>query len=213
MLLGEKLIAFRDASGKVGVMDHRCPHRCASLFYRPQRRRRHRLRLSRLEVRRRRHLPATAEPAARAGVQGQGPRQRPIKVQRAGGPDLGLHGRARAGPADAGDRGGVAAGIGSQHQLHPTRVQLVAGAGRRHRHLAFQLAACRQREAGAGAGRQLGQIPGGASRAGLSGDGYRLGHDVLRHASGRGRRDLLAVRAFRAFRSGRSSRRARSSIA
>ena len=33
MLLGEKLIAFRDTAGRVGVMDHRCPHRCASLFY------------------------------------------------------------------------------------------------------------------------------------------------------------------------------------
>jgi phenylpropionate dioxygenase-like ring-hydroxylating dioxygenase large terminal subunit len=33
MLLGERLIAFRNASGEVGVMDHRCPHRCASLFY------------------------------------------------------------------------------------------------------------------------------------------------------------------------------------
>ena len=32
MLLGEKLIAFRDSEGRVGVMDHRCPHRCASLF-------------------------------------------------------------------------------------------------------------------------------------------------------------------------------------
>jgi len=32
LLLGEKLIAFRDSSGRVGVMDHRCPHRCASLF-------------------------------------------------------------------------------------------------------------------------------------------------------------------------------------
>ncbi|HVV92442.1 MAG TPA: Rieske 2Fe-2S domain-containing protein [Hyphomicrobiales bacterium] len=31
MLLGEKLMAFRDSSGRVGVMDHRCPHRCASL--------------------------------------------------------------------------------------------------------------------------------------------------------------------------------------
>src|SRR5262249_40039483 len=31
-LLGEKLIAFRDSEGRVGVMDHRCPHRCASLF-------------------------------------------------------------------------------------------------------------------------------------------------------------------------------------
>jgi len=32
MLLGEKLIAFRDSSGRVGVMQHQCPHRCASLF-------------------------------------------------------------------------------------------------------------------------------------------------------------------------------------
>ena len=32
MLLGEKLVAFRDSEGHVGVMDHRCPHRCASLF-------------------------------------------------------------------------------------------------------------------------------------------------------------------------------------
>jgi phenylpropionate dioxygenase-like ring-hydroxylating dioxygenase large terminal subunit len=31
-LLGEKLVAFRDSSGRVGVMDQRCPHRCASLF-------------------------------------------------------------------------------------------------------------------------------------------------------------------------------------
>ncbi|MDG2033470.1 MAG: Rieske 2Fe-2S domain-containing protein, partial [Rhodospirillales bacterium] len=33
MLLGEKLIAYRDSVGNVGVMDHRCPHRCASLFF------------------------------------------------------------------------------------------------------------------------------------------------------------------------------------
>jgi phenylpropionate dioxygenase-like ring-hydroxylating dioxygenase large terminal subunit len=32
MLLGEALIAFRDSSGRVGVLDHQCPHRCASLF-------------------------------------------------------------------------------------------------------------------------------------------------------------------------------------
>ncbi len=32
MLLGEQLVAFRDSSGRVGVMDHKCPHRCASLF-------------------------------------------------------------------------------------------------------------------------------------------------------------------------------------
>jgi phthalate 4,5-dioxygenase oxygenase subunit len=32
-LLNEKLIAFRDTSGRVGIMDHRCPHRCASLYF------------------------------------------------------------------------------------------------------------------------------------------------------------------------------------
>lgn len=31
-LLGENLIAFRTASGRIGVLDHRCPHRGASLF-------------------------------------------------------------------------------------------------------------------------------------------------------------------------------------
>src|SRR5689334_122247 len=33
MLLGEKLVAFRDSSRRVGVFDHRCPHRRASLFF------------------------------------------------------------------------------------------------------------------------------------------------------------------------------------
>jgi phthalate 4,5-dioxygenase len=33
MLLGEKLVAFRDTNGRVGIFDHRCPHRCASLFF------------------------------------------------------------------------------------------------------------------------------------------------------------------------------------
>jgi len=33
MLLGEKLLAFRDTNGRVGIIDHACPHRCASLFY------------------------------------------------------------------------------------------------------------------------------------------------------------------------------------
>src|SRR5690349_21596027 len=33
LLLGEKLLAFRDTTGKVGIVDHLCPHRCASLFF------------------------------------------------------------------------------------------------------------------------------------------------------------------------------------
>jgi phthalate 4,5-dioxygenase oxygenase subunit len=32
-LLCENLIAFRNTDGEVGLMDHACPHRCASLFF------------------------------------------------------------------------------------------------------------------------------------------------------------------------------------
>jgi phenylpropionate dioxygenase-like ring-hydroxylating dioxygenase large terminal subunit len=33
LLLGEKLIAFRDTNGQVGLLDHACPHRGASLYF------------------------------------------------------------------------------------------------------------------------------------------------------------------------------------
>ena len=33
MLLGEKLVAFRDSEGRVGLIQNYCPHRGASLFY------------------------------------------------------------------------------------------------------------------------------------------------------------------------------------
>src|SRR3954452_3971064 len=33
LLLGEKLIAFRDTTGRIGLMAHNCPHRGASLFF------------------------------------------------------------------------------------------------------------------------------------------------------------------------------------
>jgi phenylpropionate dioxygenase-like ring-hydroxylating dioxygenase large terminal subunit len=33
MLLGEKLVAFRGPDGRVGVLEHACPHRGVSLFY------------------------------------------------------------------------------------------------------------------------------------------------------------------------------------
>jgi len=32
-LLGENLVAFRNTDGRVGLVDHVCPHRCASLFF------------------------------------------------------------------------------------------------------------------------------------------------------------------------------------
>ena len=31
--LGEDLIAFRDSDGKIGLIDERCPHRGASLYF------------------------------------------------------------------------------------------------------------------------------------------------------------------------------------
>lgn len=33
LILGEKLVGFRTTAGAVAVMDQRCPHRCASLFF------------------------------------------------------------------------------------------------------------------------------------------------------------------------------------
>src|SRR5262249_4018440 len=33
MLLGEKLIAFRDTDGKIGLLSNFCPHRGAALFF------------------------------------------------------------------------------------------------------------------------------------------------------------------------------------
>jgi phthalate 4,5-dioxygenase len=33
LMLGAELIAWRDTQGRVGIMDHECPHRYASLFY------------------------------------------------------------------------------------------------------------------------------------------------------------------------------------
>ncbi len=32
-LMGEDLLAFRDTTGKVGLLAHNCPHRGASLFF------------------------------------------------------------------------------------------------------------------------------------------------------------------------------------
>lgn len=32
-LLGEKLVAFRDTSGRIGLIDRNCAHRCADLFF------------------------------------------------------------------------------------------------------------------------------------------------------------------------------------
>ena len=178
----------------------------------PQRAGRAALRLSWLAVRRGRQLRRYAEPDAGAGLSREGACQG-LQGYRAGRGDLGLHGRARRGAADAGDRGDAAGGKRSLHHVHAARVQLVAGAGRRHRHLAFQLAACRVGAARAGRSGQLADVPGQQPRARLPRDGYRLGHDVLRLSSGRGKTGRTGASRISPFRSGPSSRRATSWIA
>ena len=50
-LLGENLIAFRDTSGAIGLIQNHCPHRGDQSLLRPQRGRGAALRLPRLEVR------------------------------------------------------------------------------------------------------------------------------------------------------------------
>ena len=32
-VLGEKLVAFKDSTSRIGILDERCPHRLASLFW------------------------------------------------------------------------------------------------------------------------------------------------------------------------------------
>ena len=67
-LLGEDLVAFRDTGGAVGLIEERCPHRGASLFYGRNEECGAALHLPRLEVRRQRavHRPAVRDPVVRA---------------------------------------------------------------------------------------------------------------------------------------------------
>ncbi len=68
LLLGERLVAFRDTSGQVGLMPHNCPAPRRQPVLRPQRRGRPALRLSRLEVRRDGPVPRHAQRTGREHV-------------------------------------------------------------------------------------------------------------------------------------------------
>ncbi len=138
MLLGERLIAFRDSSGRVGIMDHRCPHRCASLF-----------------------LGRNEEDGIRCVYHGwkfdaagncidmpntpphqdytEKVKAKAYKVaERNGLVWVYMGDRAKA-PPIAGDRGFLVAGRRSANRLRAARMQLAAGARRRYRHLAFRI--------------------------------------------------------------------------
>ena len=85
MLLGEKLIAFRDTRGPRRHHGPPLPAPLRLAVLRPQRGRRHALRLSRLEVRRRRQLPRHAEPARRTSASRSKVKAKAYKVAERGG--------------------------------------------------------------------------------------------------------------------------------
>ena len=143
MLLGEKLIAFRDSAGRVGVMDHRCPHRCASLF------------LGRNEeggIRCIYHgwkfdvagncldMPSLPPPGFKEKVKAKAYKV----VERAGVVWVYMGSRAEAPPLPGFEILDVPEDE-IKRQLHPARLQLAAGARGRDRHLAFRLPARRPR--------------------------------------------------------------------
>ncbi len=151
MLLGEKLIAFRDSAGRVGVMDHRCPHRCASLF------------LGRNEeggIRCIYHgwkfdvagncldMPSLPPPGFKQKVKAKAYKV----VERAGVIWVYMGSRAEAPPLPAFEILDMPQDE-IRVQLHPARLQLPAGARGRDRHLAFRLPArrpCRSGRPGGG---------------------------------------------------------------
>ena len=187
MLLGEKLIAFRDSAGRVGIMDHRCPHRCASLFF------------GRNEeggIRCAYHgwkfdvdgncldMPNIPEDQ-RFTEQGQG---QGLQGGRARRPGLGLHGQARGAAAAARrSRSSCLPDERAHRHVPPARLQLAAVARRRHRHLALRLPACRRREARRRRSQHHAPLGPGRPRAALPRQGDRLGHDVRGLSAGRSR--------------------------
>ena len=180
MLLGEQLIAFRDhqRSRRHHGSPLSAPLRVAVL--RTQRGGRAALRLSRLAVRRRRQLPGHAERTEASGFPQNASRPRATR-DRAQRPDLDLHGQARDAAAAAELRAGAAARERiHQPVLRAARMQLAAGAGRRHRHLAFRLPARRRRDARRRRRDQPRPLRHREPRAGISRRRHRLGHDVRR---------------------------------
>ena len=179
MLLGEKLIAFRDTAGRVGVMDHRCPHRCASLF------------LGRNEeggIRCIYHgwkFDVAGNCLDMPNVPPHQDFKHKVKakayraVERAGVVWVYMGSRAE-GAAAAGVRDPRRARRRDQRQLHPARLQLPAGARGRDRHLAFRLPARRPRRSRRARRGRAGLPHHHQPRAGIPRRRCPLGHAVRR---------------------------------
>ena len=177
---------------------------------RPQRGGRPALRLSRLEVRRRRQLRRHAERAAGAGLQAQGARQ-------------GLPGRRSA----AASSGSTWARARTRRRCRRSRRRCCR---KSDRPITFTQRECNWLQAlegdidtshfsllhvgsvtaRAGRSRQLADVPGQQPRARLPCDRHRLGHHVLRLSSGGERATPTGASRISASRSGPSSRRATS---
>ncbi len=195
LLLGEKLIAFRDTSGRVGVMDHRCPHRCASLF-----------------------LGRNEENGIRCIYHGwkydvdgncvDQPNLPPSKTFMDKVHAKAYRARERNGivyvyMGNAAERAGSARHRrdpyprrGCRHHLHRAQLQLAAGARRRYRHLASELPAFRLDGAERVRPDRSEPLRRAASRSRLQDGRHRARHDLRRLSPGRCRQHLLARRAF-----------------
>ena len=135
-LLGEDLVAFRDTEGRIGLVEEYLPASPRVALFRAQRGMRPALRLSRLEVRRRRHLRRSAERAGGTSVQAQDPPRRlsdRASWAASSGPISGRPSKMPPPPKFAWTQ--VPEEPPPRHQGH-RGMQLAAGARRRHRHLA-----------------------------------------------------------------------------
>ena len=111
---------------------------------RPQRGRRPALRLSRLEIRRRRQLPRHAERAGRPGFQATRSRPRPTRPSSATASSGSIWASAQSRRRCRRSRRRCCPQSEIDITCRAARMQLAAGARRRYRHLAFRLPACRQ---------------------------------------------------------------------
>ncbi len=132
-LLGENLVAFRDTRGRVGLVQENCPHRGASLYFGRNEERGAPLRLPRVGVRRGRHVRGHAQ---RAGPFCEKVRMKAYPTHESGGIVWTYMGpRETMTPFRDFGTDGLTDGeaIATQAALD---LQLGAGDGRQHRHLA-----------------------------------------------------------------------------
>ena len=132
-LLGERLIAFRAPNGRPGLVGEFCPHRGASLYFGRGRGGRDAVCVSRLEVRPGRPVPGDAERAAGVELRGQGRATSAYPCVEAGGVIWAYMGPASPPPPLPELEWTLLPREPHLHLQARAGLQLVPGAGRRHR--------------------------------------------------------------------------------